>query len=66
MAGQRAQRLRHRRVGQDPLPDVQAAAGERDYPETGGIAGRLSHQPGLAYPRLARDQHGSGWPAAAR
>ena len=58
--GQRAQRLHHRRVGQDALPDVQAAAGERHHPETGGIAGRLSHQPGLAYPRLARDQHGSG------
>ena len=60
--GQRAQRLYHRRVGQDALPDVQAATGERHHAQTGGIAGCLGHQPGLAYPRLARDQHDSGLP----
>jgi hypothetical protein len=64
--GQGAQGLDQWRVGQDPFPDVQAAAGERDRLQLGGLAEELGDQPGLADASLAATTTMAGRPAAAR
>jgi hypothetical protein len=57
---ERPQRLHHRRVRQDSVPDVQAAAAEGDRAEPAGLAKQFGHQPGLADARLARHHHDGG------
>jgi len=59
-ADQRPQRLHHRRVGEDALADVQAAAAEGDGAPLAGPAEQLGHQPGLADAGLARHHHDGG------
>jgi hypothetical protein len=65
-AGQRAQRLDHRRVGQHTLTHVQAAATEYHHPGLGGVVGQLGDQAGLADAGFARTTTMAGWPLAAR
>jgi hypothetical protein len=65
-AGERAQRLDHGRVGEDPVSEVEAAAGQRD--RTGragpaplaGLADQLGDQAGLADAGLARHHDDRG------
>jgi hypothetical protein len=56
----RTQRLDHRRIRQDPFPDIQATPGERHGAEVVGVAEQLGDQPGLADAGLARHHHDGG------
>ena len=55
---QRPQGLHHRRVRQDAVADVEAAAGQHHGAGRAGLAGELGDQPGLAHPGLAGHHDG--------
>jgi hypothetical protein len=59
-AGQGAQRLDHRGVGQHALGDVQAATTQRHHTRLGCVVGQLGDQAGLADAGLARHHHDGG------
>jgi hypothetical protein len=61
-AGERAQRLDHRRIRQDPFPDIQAAPGECDGADLADGAEQFGDQAGLADAGLAPHQDDGRFP----
>ena len=57
LAPARAQRLDERLVGQLRADEIEAAPDERLEAGVAGMRRELAHEPGLADPGLARDQH---------
>jgi hypothetical protein len=60
VGGHRAEQVDERQVGQADVAQVDAVAGEHPHAALGGPGAQLVEQPGLADPRVAREQDGGG------